>query len=210
MADARRFNEFMGGNRFRRLEYRRLARQAVALGVPPGGKALDLGTGPGFVAVEVARLLQGTGCDVVGVDLSSAMLAIAAENAENEGLEEMVTWRQGDAKALPFDDGEFDLIVCNPPYVSAAEYETLEKNVKDYEPRIALFAGDDGLDIYRQVVEKADQFLKPGAALMLEIGYAQGVAVRDLLEHTSAFGDIIIEKDFRDNDRIVTAIRIST
>jgi ubiquinone/menaquinone biosynthesis C-methylase UbiE len=113
MADARRFSEFMGGNRFRQSEYRRLARQAVALGVRPGGKALDLGTGPGFVAVEVARLLQGTGCEVVGVDLSSAMLAIAAENAESEGLKDMLTWRQGDAKAMPFDDGEFDLIVCN-------------------------------------------------------------------------------------------------
>ena len=59
MADARRFNEFMGGNRFRQQEYRRLARQAVELGVPPGGKVLDVGTGPGFVAIEVARLLQG-------------------------------------------------------------------------------------------------------------------------------------------------------
>jgi ubiquinone/menaquinone biosynthesis C-methylase UbiE len=113
LADARRFNDFMGGNRFRQQEYRRLARQAVALGVPPGGKALDLGTGPGFVAIDVARLLQGTGCEVVGVDLSSAMLALAAENAENEGLNGMLTWRKGDAKAMPFDDDEFDLIVCN-------------------------------------------------------------------------------------------------
>jgi ubiquinone/menaquinone biosynthesis C-methylase UbiE len=113
MADARRFSEFMGGNRFRQQEYRRLARQAVELGVPPGGKVLDLGTGPGFVAVEVARLLQSTGCEVVGMDLSSAMLALAAENAAGEGLNGVLTWRKGDASAMPFDDGEFDLIVCN-------------------------------------------------------------------------------------------------
>ncbi|MBN1139021.1 MAG: class I SAM-dependent methyltransferase [Anaerolineae bacterium] len=113
MADARRFNEFMGGNRFRRQDYRRLAREAVALGVPPGGRVLDVGTGPGFVAIEAARLLQGTGCQVVGMDLSRPMLAIAAENAAKEGLNSVLTWREGDAKAMPFDDGEFDLIVCN-------------------------------------------------------------------------------------------------
>jgi len=113
MADARRFNEFMGGNRFRQQEYRRLAHEAVALGVPPGGKVLDVGTGSGFVAIEVARLLQGTGCEVVGMDLSRAMLTIAAENAAKEGLNSVLTWREGDVKAMPFDDGEFDLIVCN-------------------------------------------------------------------------------------------------
>ena len=113
MADARRFNEFMGGNRFRQQEYRRLAREAVALGVSSGAKVLDVGTGPGFVAIEVARLLQSTGCEVVGMDLSSAMLALAAENAAKEGLNGVLAWREGDAKAMPFDDGAFDLIVCN-------------------------------------------------------------------------------------------------
>jgi ubiquinone/menaquinone biosynthesis C-methylase UbiE len=113
VTDARRFNEFMGSNRFRQQEYRRLAREAVALGVPPRGKVLDVGTGPGFVAIKVARLLQGTGCEVVGMDLSTAMLTIAAENAAKEGLNGTLTWREGDAKAMPFDDGEFDLIVCN-------------------------------------------------------------------------------------------------
>jgi len=113
MADARRFDEYMSGNRFRQQEYRQLAREAVSLGVPPGGRVLDVGTGPGFVAIEVARLLRGTGCEVVGMDLSSAMLALAAEKAEKRGLNGMLTWRHGDAKAMPFDNGAFDLIVCN-------------------------------------------------------------------------------------------------
>ncbi|MHC4329959.1 MAG: peptide chain release factor N(5)-glutamine methyltransferase, partial [Planctomycetota bacterium] len=81
--------------------------------------------------------------------------------------------------------------------------------VKDYEPKSALYAGTDGLDIYRRIIEKADQFLKPGAALMLEIGYAQGPAVRELLEQTGTFVKIKIEKDLHDNDRIVTARKIS-
>jgi ubiquinone/menaquinone biosynthesis C-methylase UbiE len=113
MADARRFNEFMGRNRFRQEDYRRLARQAVALGMPPGGSVLDVGTGPGFVAIEIARLLEGTGCQVVGMDLSAAMLEIAAENAAKETPNGILTWREGDARAMPFGDAEFDLVVSN-------------------------------------------------------------------------------------------------
>ncbi len=112
MTDARRFNQFMGGNRFRQEEYRQLAREAVALGLPPGGRVLDVGTGPGFVAIEVARLLQETGGEVVGMDLSRAMLSIAAENASRAGLG-LLTWREGDAKAMPFGEREFDLVISN-------------------------------------------------------------------------------------------------
>jgi ubiquinone/menaquinone biosynthesis C-methylase UbiE len=111
--DARRFSEVMGSNRFRQADYRRLARRAVDLGIPPGGKVLDMGTGTGFVAIEVANLLRGTGCQVVGMDLSQAMLALAAENAAKVGLNGLLSWREGDAKAMPFEDGEFDVIVSN-------------------------------------------------------------------------------------------------
>jgi ubiquinone/menaquinone biosynthesis C-methylase UbiE len=111
--DARRFNEVMGSNRFRQEEYRRLAARAVGLGVRAGGKVLDMGTGPGFVAIEVARLLAGSDCHVVGMDLSEAMLALAAENAANAGLDGVISWREGDVKAMPFDDGQFDVVVSN-------------------------------------------------------------------------------------------------
>jgi ubiquinone/menaquinone biosynthesis C-methylase UbiE len=111
--DARRFNEVMGNNRFRQAGYQHLARQAVDVGIPPGGKVLDMGTGPGFVAIEVARLLEGTGCQVVGMDLSQAMLALAVENAAKAGLNGILSWREGDAKAMPFNDDEFDLVVSN-------------------------------------------------------------------------------------------------
>jgi release factor glutamine methyltransferase len=106
------------------------------------------------------------------------------------------------------DVSKFDLIVCNPPYVSAPEFEKLEKNVKDYEPRLALYAGQDGLDVYRRICEKVGDFLKPDAALMLEIGYAQGRAVQELLERTGVFAEIKVEKDFHDNDRVVTATKV--
>ncbi|MBN1978124.1 MAG: class I SAM-dependent methyltransferase [Anaerolineae bacterium] len=111
--DARRFSEVMGSNRFRQADYRRLAHRAVGLTTPPKGKVLDIGTGPGFVAIEVAKLLKGTGSQVVGMDLSQAILALAAENATKAGLNGTLSWREGDAKAMPFKDGEFDLIVSN-------------------------------------------------------------------------------------------------
>ena len=111
--DARRFSEVMGSNRFRQADYRRLAQRAVDLGTPPEGKVLDIGTGPGFVAIEVAKLLRGTGSQVVGMDLSQAILTLAAENATKAGLNGTLSWREGDAKAMPFKDGEFDLVVSN-------------------------------------------------------------------------------------------------
>jgi ubiquinone/menaquinone biosynthesis C-methylase UbiE len=112
-ADVRRFNELMGGNRFRQAEYRELAKRIMEMGIPPQGKVLDMGTGPGFVAIEIARLLGQSGVQVVGMDLSGEMLEMAAENAAREGLNGILTWREGDNKAMPFTDGEFDSIVSN-------------------------------------------------------------------------------------------------
>ena len=113
MADARRFNEFMGSNRFRQHEYRELAQRLVALGIPDGGKVLDVGMGTGFVAIALAKLLQERGVQVVGLDLSPAMLSLAAENAQRAGLNGAITWREGNAYAMPFSDGEFDAVISN-------------------------------------------------------------------------------------------------
>ncbi|MFZ5916491.1 MAG: class I SAM-dependent methyltransferase [Chloroflexota bacterium] len=112
MADARRYSQVMS-RRLVQHEYCQLAREVVRMGVPSGGRVLDVGTGPGFVAIEVARLLQGTGCQVVGLDLSAAMLVVAAENGAQQGLSDLLTWREGDARAMPFDDDEFDAVVSS-------------------------------------------------------------------------------------------------
>jgi len=170
----------------------------------------DLCTGSGCVAVAIAKNCPDA--RIIATDISAAALDVAARNVDKHQLTERITLLQGDLfepLVKPLDVEQFDLIVCNPPYVSAAEYEMLDKNVKEYEPKIALFAGDDGLDVYRRIIAQADQFLKPEAVLMLEIGYAQGPAVRELLEKTSTFIEITIEKDVNDNDRIVTAKRTS-
>jgi release factor glutamine methyltransferase len=170
----------------------------------------DLCTGSGCIAVAIAKNFPNG--RITATDISAAALAVTARNVEKHRLEERIKLLCGDLfepVIKQLDVNQFDLIVCNPPYVSTAEYENLDKNIKDYEPEFALLAGKDGMDIYRRIVKEVDKFLKPGAALMMEIGYAQGPAVRELLEQTGAFAEIKIEKDFHDNDRIVTAIRIS-
>lgn len=165
----------------------------------------DLCTGCGCIAVAIAKNFAD--CEIIATDISDSALETAAINIEKFNLQKRVKLLQGDLfePIVPhLDTGKFDLIVSNPPYVSSIEYEQLEKNVKDYEPKTALFAGTDGLDIYKRIAANVDEFLKPDAALILEIGYAQGQAVKNLLEG-AGFTQIRIEKDFHDNDRIVIA-----
>ncbi|MDD5326844.1 MAG: peptide chain release factor N(5)-glutamine methyltransferase [Phycisphaerae bacterium] len=166
----------------------------------------DLCTGSGCIAAAIAKNYPD--CQIIATDICDAALSVADRNIEKHQLGERIKLLHGDLfdPIVPYLDVEkFDLIVCNPPYVSAAEFEKLDKNVKDYEPRLALFAGDEGLDIYRRIVEKAGQFLKPDAKLMLEIGCEQGPAVKQLLEMVGCFSEITIEKDNQGNDRIVIA-----
>ncbi len=168
----------------------------------------DLCTGSGCIAVAIAKnFSEGK---VTATDICDAALAVAARNVEKHELAERVQLLCGDLfePLVPhLDVTQWDLIVCNPPYVSAAEYEALEKNVKDYEPQLALRAGEDGLDVYRRIAVQIDQYLKPDGLLLLEIGYAQGPAVRELLEATELFAEIAVEKDDHNNDRVVTARR---
>ena len=171
----------------------------------------DLCTGSGCIAVAIARNYPNA--HIIATDISDAALSVAAKNIEKHQLKERIRLLCGDLfdPLVPqLDVDKFDLIVCNPPYVSAAEFEKLDKNVKDYEPKLALFAGDDGLDIYRRIIERVEQFLKPDAVLMLEIGYSQGQAVRQLFEQANCFSEITIEKDFHDNDRIAIAKKQKT
>jgi len=174
----------------------------------------DLCTGCGCIAIALARNYPDA--NIIATDISDAALAIAAKNIEKHQLKDRIKLLCGDlfdplvpqldVEELVLDsDRGFDLIVCNPPYVSALEFEKLDRNVKDYEPKLALFAGVDGLDVYRRIIEKADPFLKSDAALMLEVGYRQGQAVRELLEKANCFAEITIEKDQHNNDRIAIA-----
>jgi len=170
----------------------------------------DLCTGCGCVAVAIAKNVPHA--RIIATDIADAALNVAAQNIERHQLKDRIELLHGDLfePIVPqLDVSKFDLIVCNPLYVSAAEYEALDKTVKDYEPKSALLAGADGLDVYRRIVEKANQFLKGNAALILEIGYAQGRAIRELLEKAGVFAEVRIEPDFHGHDRIAVAKKMS-
>jgi ubiquinone/menaquinone biosynthesis C-methylase UbiE len=111
LEQARRFNQVMGRSMVQH-EYRKLAELLVKLGLPRDGSVLDVGTGTGYVALEIARYLKGHG-RVVGLDLSEAMLSLAAENALTRGLQAVVEWKLGDASVMPFSDGEFDAVISS-------------------------------------------------------------------------------------------------
>jgi release factor glutamine methyltransferase len=171
-----------------------------------GQYVLDLCTGSGCIAAAIAKNVKDV--QVVATDISDAALAVAAENITRHKLDDAVQLLCGDLFdpiIAGLDAAKFDLIVSNPPYVSDGEYDKLDKNVKDYEPKLALQAGIEGLDVYTRILEKVDDFLKPDGALMMEIGYAQGTAIRKMLEATALFKHITIEKDFANNDRIAIA-----
>ena len=171
----------------------------------------DLCTGCGPIAVAIAKNFSTA--QILATDICDHALEIAAKNVETHKLKDRIQLLQGDlfAPIVPqLDVAKFDLIVCNPPYVSCSEFEQLDSNVRDYEPKLALLAGTDGLDVYRRIAESIDRFLKDDAALIMEIGYAQGPAVRELLEQTGVFAEIKVEKDINNNDRVVTATRKSS
>jgi release factor glutamine methyltransferase len=169
-----------------------------------GRRVLDLCTGSGCIAAAIAKNVVDA--QVTAADISEAALAVAAENFKQCGVEGRVKAVQGDLFE-PFAGEQFDIIVSNPPYVATEEYAALDKNVRDYEPASALLAGDDGLDFYRKITERAPEFLTENGKLLLEIGYAQADAVKELLGASGNFKDIQVYKDFANNDRVVSAIR---
>ena len=168
----------------------------------------DLCTGCGCIAVAIAKNFADA--KIIATDICDKAMNVAAENIEKYKLYRRIELLQGDLFEpiiSQLDVKEFDLIVCNPPYVSRAEYEKLDMKVKNYEPKLAFDGGTDGLDVYRRIAAEVGSYLKKDGALLLEIGFMQGQEVKKLLEDTNTFRQVKVEKDFNNNDRIVTAIR---
>jgi release factor glutamine methyltransferase len=116
------------------------------------------------------------------VDISTDALKVARANAIRLGLSEQVRFRKGDLLEIFLESGSsFDLVVSNPPYVGESEADKLQIEVRQHEPHRALFGGAEGLDIYRRLIPQAQQVLKPNGWLVMEIGYSQEQAIRDLL-----------------------------
>lgn len=178
-----------------------LAQEAIALG--RGLKdpmILDLCTGSGALAISLAYYLPQS--RVTAVDISSPALEVARENACHNGVSKRVELLAGDLFS-PLANRKFHLITCNPPYISEEEYGGLPAEVKK-EPRLALYGGEDGLAFYRRIGSQAGEFLVEEGRLVMEIGYAQGPAVKEILA-TNGWGAIRLIKDWNGHDRVITA-----
>lgn len=151
----------------------------------PNAAVLDLGTGSGCVAVSIAHGAKTA--KVTAVDISPDAAEVATRNATKYGLNDRVTILTGDLFAPLSAGAKFDLIVSNPPYIPPSEIEKLDKGVKDYEPRLALDGGPDGLAFYRRIADEAAKWLKPGGSVMVEIGWTQEPAVRAVFEGRPEF-----------------------
>jgi release factor glutamine methyltransferase len=163
----------------------------------------DVGAGSGAIAVVLARHLPHA--EVTATDLSEAALAVARENAEINGVSARIRFLNGDLLA-PVAAEQFDCIVSNPPYVPESDRASLSVEVRDHEPAIALFAGDDGLAVYRRLIPAAFAALAPGGLLALEIGCGQSDAVATLLADVG-FAQIGFTPDLQNIPRVATARR---
>ena len=168
-----------------------------------GERILDLCTGSGCILLAIAKnkdISFGAGCDIS----ENAVLA-AKRNADRFLLSDKCSFFQGDLyAALPKGIEPFDIIVSNPPYIRERDMEGLMPEVKSYEPRRALYGGEDGLFFYRRIIKDAGKYLNAGGRLFFEIGMDEGEEVSELLLE-AGFSDIRIIKDLSALDRVVCA-----
>ena len=161
----------------------------------------DVGTGSGAIAIALATHLAGV--HVTAVDISPAALAVAASNAHTHHCTDRITFREGDLLA-GFAASSLDAVASNPPYVPATDTATLQREVRDHEPHTALFAGPDGLDIYRRLIPEAHAALRPGGLLAMEFGFSQR---DDLAALLAGWHHVRFIDDYAGIPRIVTAER---
>jgi len=180
---------------------------ALASGGWMGGSPLiaDVGTGSGCIAVTLAAKLPGA--RLLACDVSAAALGVARRNAERYNVATHIRFIAGDLLTLVTN--QIDAIISNPPYIPSAEIDTLPPEIARYEPLWALDGGADGLAVIRQLLKQAPRRLKPGGAVLLEIGDGQGDAVRQLA--LAAFPDarVEVERDLAGLERYVTIRRMA-
>jgi len=164
---------------------------------------LDLGVGSGAIILSI--LAERPAAKGLATDISDEALAVARENASNLGLASRIAFARGDW-TTGLADESFDVIVSNPPYIASEVIETLEPEVRQYDPRIALDGGQDGLDAYRRLAPEIMRVLKPGGAFAVEIGYDQKDAVEALFNAAGASGVWTI-KDLSTHDRVVVGVK---
>lgn len=171
---------------------------------------VDVGTGSGCIAVTLAAHINNA--RVIAIDVSRAAIEVARKNAVRNGAAERIEFLEGDlleplaGREL---EGAIDFIASNPPYVDEARPELVQPEVSEWEPRIALFGGGGGLDFYRRLICDAPKYLKPSGFMILEIGYGQLKAIKDLIDE-SQFELVDVTNDLQGIPRTLTLNRKST
>lgn len=160
-------------------------------------KVVDVGTGTGAIAISLK--LARPNWQVTAVDIVPETLAVAKENAEM--LRAKLDFVLGDT--LTWAKEEYDLIISNPPYISASEWELMDESVREFEPKSALFATENGLAIYRKLAQQAQQVLAKDGQIFLEIGFRQGEAVSEIFQQAFPDKKIQVKKDLSGNERMV-------
>ena len=165
---------------------------------------LDLGTGSGILAITLALKLSGA--TFWALDLSAGALRIAQKNAALHCVDARITWKQGtycEALDSVHPRPQFNLVVSNPPYISEKEFESLPRNVKSYEPAMALGGGEDGLDGYRSILKGLLPYLQAPGLVLFEIGAAQQEAVETLCCQSGLFSEITWLYDLSGHPRVM-------
>ena len=172
-------------------------------------KVADLGTGTGIIAISIAKFIE---CVIIyATDISKISLQIALKNAQKHECKDKIIFLQGDLFE-PFmgkiEKNSLDGIVSNPPYIDSYDFESLQPEIKDNEPKIALSGGIDGLDYYRKIIRKSPQYLKKNGFIALEVGSNQSKSVKELIFKENKFNqNIEIIKDYLGIERVVIAYR---
>ena len=164
---------------------------------------LDLGVGSGAIALAI--LAERPRARGLGIDVSEEAIAVARENAANLGLEGRLALLRGDW-TQGLGDALFDLVVSNPPYIPTPVIETLDPEVREHDPRMALDGGEDGLDAYRTLAPEVLRVLKPGGRFLVEIGHDQAAAVEALFRKAGA-QDVRTVPDLATRDRVVSGAK---
>lgn len=177
----------------------------LTLPLSPEPLILDIGTGSGNIAVSLAKELPLA--RIMATDISKRALRLAAVNARLNQVDNVRFILSNLFKAFEQSQMSFDLIVSNPPYVAQDDWQKLDRSVRDFEPKKALLAGQDGLRFIRRLVRKASQFLQPAGFLVMEIGAGQAEEVVRLLE--TGWSHVEIDNDYAGFPRVVSAQRKS-
>jgi release factor glutamine methyltransferase len=172
----------------------------LALSNPQSLAASDWGTGSGCLAIALAVKCPSAG--IYASDISPEALELAKENAARHGVVERIHFLPGDGFAAMPTGTQFELIISNPPYIPSAEIETLQPEVRDYDPRQALDGGKDGLDCMRRLAQEAGGFLKSTGKLMVEFGDGQAEAIRQIFTEQKWIVESIVE-DYTRRPRMV-------